>query len=99
MFGELRHLGGAVGREPEHAGALGSIPGEYLVYAGGAVMAPEMAPAVSAALEGFLAGLANWKHGACTSTSRRSPPTRSRSSARSGPRACGPIRATVDPDG
>ncbi len=62
MFGELRHLGGAVAREPEHAGALGSIPGEYLVYGGGAVMAPEMGPAVIAALEGFLTGLANWKH-------------------------------------
>jgi FAD/FMN-containing dehydrogenase len=62
MFAELRHLGGAVAREPEHAGALGSIPGEYLVYAGGAVMAPELAPAVGAALDGFIAGLANWKH-------------------------------------
>jgi FAD/FMN-containing dehydrogenase len=62
MFGELRHLGGAVARESEHAGALGSLPGEFLLYAGGVVMGPEMAPAVGAALEGLIAGLANWKH-------------------------------------
>ena len=62
MFGELRQLGGAVGREPEHAGALGAIPGEFLVYGGGAVMGPEMAPAVAGALKGFIDGLASWKH-------------------------------------
>ena len=46
LFGELRQLGGAVSREPEHAGALGSIPGEFLVYGGGVYQLGVQAAAV-----------------------------------------------------
>ncbi|HZB75593.1 MAG TPA: FAD-binding oxidoreductase [Solirubrobacteraceae bacterium] len=63
MFGELRHLGGAVGRRPAGAGALGALEGEYLVFAGGAVMAPEMESAVEAGLAAFIDGLAPWVNG------------------------------------
>ena len=63
MFGELRHLGGAVGRRPAGAGALGAIEGEYLVFAGAAIMAPEMVPAVDGALAAFIGGLAPWVNG------------------------------------
>ena len=90
MFGELRHLGGAVGREPERAGALGSIPGEYLVFGGGAVMAPGDGARRRRRARGLPrpaspAGSTT----ACTSTSPRSRPTRSPSSARSVPPGCG----------
>ena len=44
---ELRHLGGALGRVPEGAGALGAFNGEYLFFAAGIPMDPE----VTAALE------------------------------------------------
>ena len=63
MFGELRHLGGAIGRKAAHAGALGAIEGEYLVFAGGAIMAPEMAAPVHAALDAFTGRLAPWENG------------------------------------
>lgn len=47
---ELRHLGGALSREPEGAGALAKMSGEYLMFAGAAIMAPEMAPLAEAQL-------------------------------------------------
>jgi hypothetical protein len=47
---ELRHLGGALSREPEGAGALAKMAGEYLMFAGAAIMAPEMAPLAEAQL-------------------------------------------------
>ncbi|HEV2770257.1 MAG TPA: FAD-binding oxidoreductase, partial [Solirubrobacteraceae bacterium] len=48
---ELRHLGGALGRVPEDAGALGAFNGEYLFFAGGI----PMDPGVTAALEAHFA--------------------------------------------
>jgi hypothetical protein len=45
---ELRHTGGALSRAPEGAGALSSMAGEYLSFAGAAIMAPEMAPLAQA---------------------------------------------------
>ncbi len=48
---ELRHGGGALAREVPGGGALASLPGEYLAFAVGAVMAPEMVPPLEAALE------------------------------------------------
>ena len=37
MLGELRHLGGALSRVPDGAGALGSLDGEYVLLGGGIV--------------------------------------------------------------
>lgn len=47
---ELRHGGGALGREAPGAGALASVPGEFMAFGVGAVMAPEMVPPLEAAL-------------------------------------------------
>jgi FAD/FMN-containing dehydrogenase len=47
---ELRHIGGALGRVPEGAGALGSLDGEYIFFALGSPMAPEMEEAIRAFL-------------------------------------------------
>ena len=63
LFAELRHLGGAVGRRAAHGGAVGALRGEYLMFAAGLVMAPELAPGVRAALDAFGAGLAPWANG------------------------------------
>ncbi|MGE5408586.1 MAG: FAD-binding oxidoreductase, partial [Syntrophothermus sp.] len=42
---ELRHLGGALAREPEGAGALATLPGAFLAFGVGIVPVPEaMAP-------------------------------------------------------
>jgi FAD/FMN-containing dehydrogenase len=98
MFGELRQLGGAVGREPEHAGALGSIPGEFLVYGGGAVMGPEMAPAVAGALKGFIDGLASWKHDRMYLNFSEEPTDPVALFGEERAARLRAIRATVDPD-
>jgi FAD/FMN-containing dehydrogenase len=47
---ELRHGGGALAREAPDGGALASLPGSYLMFAIGAVMAPEMVPPLEATL-------------------------------------------------
>ena len=41
---ELRHGGGALGREAPNGGALASLPGTYMMFGVGVVMAPEMVP-------------------------------------------------------
>ena len=57
LFAELRHLGGALARTPEGAGAMGALAGKYLIFSAGLVMAPEMDAAVQAGLAAFLAAL------------------------------------------
>ncbi len=57
---ELRHLGGAFARRPEHAGAVASIPGEYLLASVSIVPAPEYAAAAVAATHGVVDALADW---------------------------------------
>jgi FAD/FMN-containing dehydrogenase len=47
---ELRHGGGALGREAPGAGALAALPGSYMMFGVGAVMAPEMVPPLEATL-------------------------------------------------
>ena len=48
MSVELRHLGGALARSAPHHGARDTLDGSYLMFAGGAVMAPEDAAAIAA---------------------------------------------------
>jgi FAD/FMN-containing dehydrogenase len=99
LFGELRQLGGAVSREPEHAGALGSLPGEFLVYGGGVVMGPDMAPAVAGALQGFIDGLASWKHDRMYLNFSEEPTDPVALFGEERAARLRAIRATVDPDG
>lgn len=47
---ELRHTGGATGRAPEAAGAIASLPGEYMMFAGSPVMDPAHVPEIEARL-------------------------------------------------
>jgi FAD/FMN-containing dehydrogenase len=63
MFAELRHLGGALARVPEGAGAVGSFDAEYLYFTAGIVMGPEMAEAVHAAGKAARAALAPYETG------------------------------------
>lgn len=44
---ELRHLGGALGRRPEDAGALAAVAGDYLMFAAGIAGEAEAAAAVT----------------------------------------------------
>jgi hypothetical protein len=43
---ELRHFGGALGRVPANAGARGKMEGEYIFFALGSPMSPELAAAI-----------------------------------------------------
>jgi hypothetical protein len=63
LFGELRHLGGAVGRVPAGAGAAGRLDGEYLLFGAALALDPESAAASLAALEVFRDSLAEYATG------------------------------------
>jgi hypothetical protein len=54
---ELRHCGGAFGRAPEGAGALASLPGEFLAFAVGIVPVPEAMDPTKGWLGDFRAAL------------------------------------------
>lgn len=60
---ELRHLGGALGRVPEDAGALGAFNGEYLFLAVGIPMDPGVTAALEARLALTRAALAPYESG------------------------------------
>lgn len=61
FFGELRHLGGAIARRPEHAGAVGSVAGAYLMHTVAMVPVPEAMPGADAAVRAGIAALAPWR--------------------------------------
>ena len=60
---ELRHLGGALARAPEGAGALDHFDGEFLVYGAGVPDAPAPVADLNACLDGFLSAMAPWASG------------------------------------
>jgi FAD/FMN-containing dehydrogenase len=63
FFAELRHLGGAIARRPEHAGAVGSAPGAYLAHTVAMVPVPEAMPGADAAVRAGIAALQPWEAG------------------------------------
>lgn len=60
---ELRHTGGAAGRTHDSNGARDSLAGSFLSFTCGAVMAPEMAPAVEQRLETIRRAMAMYEVG------------------------------------
>lgn len=60
MISELRHCGGALGRRPEHAGAIGALEGDYLLSTIAIVPAPELAGAMAAAARAVVDALSPW---------------------------------------
>jgi hypothetical protein len=62
LVGELRHLGGALSRVPENAGALGSLQGDYALVGGGIVA--ESKQELDAALVRLRAATAAYETGA-----------------------------------
>jgi hypothetical protein len=51
LLTELRHFGGALGRVPENAGARGRMEGEYIFFALGSPMTPQLAQLIPASLQ------------------------------------------------
>jgi UDP-N-acetylenolpyruvoylglucosamine reductase len=50
---EIRHIGGAVAREPQGAGALGSIEAPFVLFGVGIPMSPEVGAAIGVTLDGI----------------------------------------------
>jgi hypothetical protein len=57
---EVRQLGGALAEPSLEHGAVGSIEAGYVMFAAGLAMTPELAIAVTAAVDGAKAALAPW---------------------------------------
>jgi FAD/FMN-containing dehydrogenase len=63
LMSEIRHLGGALGREPEGHGALARFDGEYMMFGVGIPVTPEIAAAVHVGLATLARALAPWDTG------------------------------------
>jgi hypothetical protein len=98
LFGELRHLGGAVGRVPAGAGAAGSVDGEYLFFTGGLVMSPELGAAVHEAGRAAVAALAPYATGAGYLNFTEHPTDPSRFYSDDAYGRIRAVRAAIDPD-
>ncbi|GAA3753834.1 FAD-binding oxidoreductase [Microbacterium kribbense] len=62
MMSEIRHVGGAIARRPEHAGAVGAVAGRYLLDSIAIVPAPGLRAPATEAVRAVVAALAPW-HG------------------------------------
>ncbi len=60
---DLRALGGAPGRPDPRDGAIGSLPGRYLLFAVGIPTGPDVAVKLRGELAGLRAALAPWANG------------------------------------
>jgi FAD/FMN-containing dehydrogenase len=58
---EIRHLGGAIGRRPDGAGALATLDGRFALFGLGLPSDPEDGVELSRYLTGFVDGLAPWR--------------------------------------
>ena len=63
LMSELRHLGGALGREPEGHGALARFDGEYMMFGVGIPVTPDIAAAIHVGLAMIADALAPWDIG------------------------------------
>ena len=95
---ELRHLGGALARPAPDHGALGTIDGEYMMFAVGAIFAPEHLSVVEATLDRVATVLAPWKSSHYPSFVEQGFDLSSAFDGESWRRLCA-VRAAVDPEG
>jgi hypothetical protein len=99
LMAELRHIGGALARTPEHAGALGRLDGAYVLFGVGLVMGPEMGAPVAAALAAFEDSLAGCKTGASYPNFSERPTDTATFFTPEAYARLRALRAAVDPDG
>src|SRR6185503_765639 len=99
LFAELRQLGGALERTPEGAGAKSTLPGTFLMFTAGLVMAPEMDAALQGGLEAFHAALQPYATGTDYLNFVERATDTSRLYETGDYARLQAIRAAVDPDG
>jgi hypothetical protein len=63
LLAELRHLGGALARTPEGAGARGALEGRFLLFAVGMPIEPAQAEAIDRRVSELMSALAPWATG------------------------------------
>lgn len=95
---EFRHLGGAVGRCAEGAGALSCLQGRYAVFMVGAVMSPELAGALEQAIPATIDGLSPWATGGAFLNFTETPIDASQAFGTTTIRRLRDIAAAIDPD-
>jgi hypothetical protein len=61
LLTELRHIGGALGREGESPGALAKLDAEYLMFGIGMPMTPQLGEAIDAQLDHLEQTMAPWR--------------------------------------
>jgi hypothetical protein len=63
LLAELRHIGGALGRADEHAGALSKLDADYLMFGIGMPMTPELRQAIDRHLDHLQDAMSPWAAG------------------------------------
>jgi FAD/FMN-containing dehydrogenase len=99
IFGELRHLAGALARAPEGAGALGALPGNFSLFASGVVPGPDAVSAVQEALDGLRSAMAGYETGRSYANFVERPVDPATLFAPEDYERLQAVRAAVDPDG
>jgi len=99
LFGELRHLGGALARKPEGSGAVTGLAGEYLFFTCGLTLDAAMAEAVHRAGADALAALSPYDTGRAYLNFTEEPADASAFYADEDYARLQAVRAAVDPDG
>ena len=95
---EIRHMGGALGRVPAGAGALGRIAGRFMLYAVGIAMPPGAAPAVAEEVARVNAVMSEWGAGRSFLNFADAPADTRTMFEPDDHRRLGEIRARLDPE-
>ena len=99
LLAELRQLGGALGRVPEGAGALGALDGDYAYYTVGVAMSPEIGAAVATAAAQAVAALSPYATGSGFLNFVEQPTDTSKLYPAEAYERLRAVRTAVDPDG
>jgi FAD/FMN-containing dehydrogenase len=99
MMGELRQLGGALGRPHEGGGALSHLDAAFVMFAGAMAMTPEMAAQGHADARRLTAAMAPWSNGRSYLNFAENPVDPRSAYPDTAWRRLARIRSAVDPSG
>ena len=99
LMSEIRQLGGALGRPHPGGGAVSQFHGQFLVFAGGMAMTPEMGMAAEADAMALTGSLTEWASGSAYLNFAENEMDASTAFPSRTWERLQAIRSTVDPDG